>query len=37
MYSTGNKEQEEKLMKEWFQLLSEKNDIIRRQMELNLM
>ncbi|XP_065916601.1 EH domain-binding protein 1-like [Dysidea avara] len=32
----GNKEQEERRMKEWFQLLSEKNDIIRRQMELNL-
>ena len=33
---TGDKKQEEKLMREWFQLLNEKNNIIRRQVELNL-
>ncbi|CAI7994341.1 EH domain-binding protein 1, partial [Geodia barretti] len=34
--STGNKEDEETMMQEWFTLLNGKNELIKRQIELNL-
>ena len=33
----GNKEEEETMMQEWFSLLNAKNELIKRQIELNLM
>ena len=33
----GDKEKEEKLMQEWFGLLNKKNELIKRQIELNMM
>ena len=33
----GNKEEEETMMQEWFSLLNGKNELIKRQIELNLM
>lgn len=33
----GDKEEEEQLMQEWFGLLNRKNELIKRQIELNLM
>ena len=32
----GNKEDEETMMQEWFSLLNGKNELIKRQIELNL-
>ena len=32
----GNKEDEEAMMQEWFSLLNGKNELIKRQIELNL-
>ncbi len=33
----GDREQEENLMQEWFGILNKKNELIKRQMELNFM
>lgn len=35
--AVNNKEEEEELMQEWFGLLNRKNELIKRQMELNMM
>ena len=35
--SEGNKDCEEELMQEWFGLLNRKNELIKRQIELNIM
>ena len=35
--SIGNKDNEEDLMQEWFGLLNRKNELIKRQIELNMM
>ena len=34
--AAGNKEDEEAMMQEWFSLLNGKNELIKRQIELNL-
>lgn len=35
--SKVNKEEEEELMQEWFGLLNRKNELIKRQIQLNMM
>ena len=35
--SNGDKEGEEELMQEWFGLLNKKNELIKRQIQLNMM
>ena len=35
--SNGDKEGEEELMQEWFGLLNRKNELIKHQIQLNMM
>lgn len=35
--SMGDKEEEEVMMQEWFGLLNRKNELIKRQIQLNMM
>lgn len=35
--ANGDKEAEEELMQEWFGLLNRKNEMIKRQIQLNMM
>ena len=37
LHCIGDREQEENLMQEWFSILNKKNELIKRQMELNFM